>query len=544
VKITSIKKWQSGGAIFILVGILSAGLFFRLCFISRTMPYPLHPDEAFLSQSAQQMLTTGDDNPHFFNYPSLPIYLTRACMALGFYVARWRGEIVLLDQISSVGYPYYQPATIMWPARILFVLFSVVTLLCVAFIDRCNTGARSSLWVSALLLSFSGQFLFHSWRYLNVDIVGLCFVCIGIWHLLATLREKSIRHRAVIPGVLCGLAAACKYPLILLALPYLLAILLCRRRQFVLMSFYLFAITIITFVALVPYSVLDAPAFWHGLRYEMIHYRSGHPGFEGQAGFAQFLFYMRMLVAEFGAVAFIYAVTGIFVMAWFNWKKTIILLSFPLALLLLMSFQRVHFLRNMLILFALWPVFISLAMHRLRYRILQLLNRIDVKATLLGGNWKRAAAFAIVTAPLAITLPWHSIARAYNVPTDSRKAVVQWIRKHIAIDSDLVVAAELQMDIRNLQPDYLIHQVAFEDSAAVDSVITLIQGRSKMFILVPEFAPNPRRSGEEEYAQRLNARWADFHSIEQFGREAVRVKNIDPSGSGNPRFSICRKIVP
>ncbi len=548
-----IRRWLVLSFLLLLL-IVTVGLNYRIKFIANAMPYPLHADEAFITQSALRMLVSGDHNPHFFNYPSLPIYLTRACMEWGAKMAKRRSEIAYVGQIESVAYPYYRPATVLWPARIAFALLAVVALFFVGLVDRCNTGAKSSLWVSPLLLSLSGQFLFHSWRYLNVDIIGLSFVSLGLWHLLATLYDPSLRHRAVIAGILCGLAAACKYPLAMLALPYLLTIWFYRPKQFLLYGFCLFATMILTFAILVPYSVIDAPAFWHGVRYEIVHYRSGHPGFEGQAGISQFLFYVQKLVEEYGVAAFVYAVLGMIFLTWLNWRKAVIFLSLPLGLLVLMSMQRVHFVRNVLIVIAVWPVLISLGMHRLRYAVLWLINKINSKFSLnpnpnLAPNrnrnlsffvsqWKRAASFAVVTLPLVITLPWRSIARAYDVPVDSRKVASEWIKNHVSEGSDLIVAKELQMDTRDLRHVHFVHPVAFEDSAAVDSVIAFVAPRGAMILLVPEFGPNPRRSGEEIYARALNDRFVKLDLIQEFGSEPVRVRNVNPSGSGNPKFSI------
>jgi len=562
-----VRRWLILSYLLLLL-IVAVGFSYRKEFIANTMPYPLHADEAFITQSALQMLVTGDPNPHFFNYPSLPIYLTKACMEWGAKLAKRRSELAYVGQIESVTYPYYRPPTPLWPARIAFALLSVFTLFFVGLIDRCNTGAKSSLWVSPLLLSFSGQFLFHSWRYLNVDIVGSFFVSLGLWHLLATLYDQSLRHRAVIPGILCGLAMACKYPLALLALPYLLAILLFQTKQSLVYGFCLFGTLILTFAILVPYSIIDAPGFWHGVRYEIVHYRSGHPGFEGQAGILQFLFYIQKLFEEYGAVAFIYACVGMVVLAWLNWRKAVIFLSMPLALLLLMSMQKVHFIRNVLILLAIWPVLVSLGMHRMRYAVLWLINKINSTLSLnpnrnrnlnpnpnpnlnLNRNLsfffnqgKRAAALAVVSLPLVITLPWRSIAQAYDVPVDSRKVATKWIKDHVSKDSDLIIAKELQMDTQDLRREHFVHQVAFEDTVAVDSVIAFVAPRGAMIFLVPEFGPNPRRSGEEVYAQKLNGRYAGLDLLQEFGREPVRVKNVNPAGNGNPKFSIRTKGVP
>ncbi len=45
-------------------------------------PLPVHPDEPRLVETALGMLETGDLNPHFFNYPTLNIYLQALLYAI------------------------------------------------------------------------------------------------------------------------------------------------------------------------------------------------------------------------------------------------------------------------------------------------------------------------------------------------------------------------------------------------------------------------------------------------------------------------------
>ncbi|MFN2286438.1 MAG: glycosyl transferase family 39, partial [Anaerolineae bacterium] len=60
-----------------MVAILAVALFLRLWRLDFGMelPYLAHTDEPTQYNPAINILKTGDLNPHFFNYPSLTIYL-------------------------------------------------------------------------------------------------------------------------------------------------------------------------------------------------------------------------------------------------------------------------------------------------------------------------------------------------------------------------------------------------------------------------------------------------------------------------------------
>ena len=66
------------------------------------LPYVAHTDEPTQYNPAIRILTTGDLNPHFFNYPSLPIYLYSAVMRAGYLVGRLLGVYQSLADLQPV----------------------------------------------------------------------------------------------------------------------------------------------------------------------------------------------------------------------------------------------------------------------------------------------------------------------------------------------------------------------------------------------------------------------------------------------------------
>ena len=165
----------------------------------------------------------GSFHPSNFNYPSLPAYLAAGGMAVGFLRAAGRMEIKEVQAIGNVGYPHYQTLGVVQGAGQLFALLSVIALAATG-VSAWLALRRPVLVLLAPLILLSSSLYFNSgWTYLNVDIVGACWVMVTIAACLLGTRHPSIGRLAVIPGAFAGLAAASKYSLAVVVLPVLLA---------------------------------------------------------------------------------------------------------------------------------------------------------------------------------------------------------------------------------------------------------------------------------------------------------------------------------
>lgn len=147
-----------------------------------------HPDEWQICDTALGMAFLGQGpNPHFFNYPSAPIYLA----AVVFKVV---GVVVPLTD-GTKGFFYLL-------ARLLSVGFGVGTVAVAWSLGRRLAGERAGL-VAAGLLAVTPLHVVNS-HYASVD-VQLTF-----WCALA-LRLALEPELLVWAGVASGLAASCKY---------------------------------------------------------------------------------------------------------------------------------------------------------------------------------------------------------------------------------------------------------------------------------------------------------------------------------------------
>ena len=71
--------------------ILLIALSVRIWGISYDLPYIYHPDEPWPIRIGHHMLVTGDFNPHFFDWPSLIIYINLLIQAIYYSIGKFFG---------------------------------------------------------------------------------------------------------------------------------------------------------------------------------------------------------------------------------------------------------------------------------------------------------------------------------------------------------------------------------------------------------------------------------------------------------------------
>ncbi len=236
----------------------------RLVGISRGLPGAAHsdsyhPDEGTIYGHAANMADTGDLNPHFFNYGSLPIMLSAVILKLsGAYV----------PQRIAMG---------LAALRLLSVVAGVVTAWLAAFIaGRLFRGGWAPA-IAAFGVAVAPLAVVNS-HYATVDALAACLLTASFACAVRILDEDS-RRWYLLAGLLAGLAAASKYVGILAVLPPLAAhaIRCGSLRSLVRTAAPLVVIAgaAIGFLIGCPYSVLDSAAFLRDVGFEMRHVREG-----------------------------------------------------------------------------------------------------------------------------------------------------------------------------------------------------------------------------------------------------------------------------
>ena len=516
-------------ALIVLCGI---SLWLRVSHISASLPYPYHVDESAVIGPARSMLVSGDLHPGAFNYPSFPKYLAAAGMAVGFVRAAPDQGLIDVRNIGGVTYPYYDSPGAVEGAKQLFALLSVVALAVTGLVAWLITARSAAVFIGPLFLAGSDLFFSHSWLYVNVDIVATCFALLTVASCLQATARPSLVRMAVLPGCWAGLAAASKYTLGVVLLPVLIGIWLYQRDGRRLVPT-LIAMTAsgVTFLAVVPYSVLDLPGFLNGLASERWHYASGHIGADGPAGMAQLGFYADHFLVEFGVVGAVLAVLGVFGALARDWRRTILLASFPVTLIALLAAQRVHFPRNVLPIHPLYAVLVGYGVILFHGWVCRF---IEQRA------WSRRrrslASAALLAALLIAALPTERLLGQWRVTPDSRNLARAWLAENVPAGWTVVVPTELAVDTRGLEEQgFNLREAPMASIQQQQDVLSSMRGQTVAFL--PVWGADPRFGSPAGPAE-MNDASSRMTVLQEFGQGPVLLNYPPPTAWGNPRFRV------
>jgi hypothetical protein len=524
----AIQAWTAA-----LILLCLAALWLEFRHIESTLPYPLHVDEPFISGPARRTLQTGTLHPNTFNYPSLPKYLAAAGMAGAFLRGAAHLGIREVRHIGNSDYPYYDQPSVIKGARQLFVLLSIIALAATGASAWLAFRKPAAILLAPLLLLTSPLYFYHSWTYLNVDIVGTCFVMLAIAACLWGTRHPSMHQSVILPSLFAGFATGSKYTLALVMLPVLLAIgfqFTGARRTWAWVA--AVATAAAAFLVAVPYSVIDIPAFLNGVAWEAFHYASGHRGSSAEPGLPQLVYYVRHFASDFGVAGAILAVVGFCAFVGADWRRAAILGIFPFALLWLLASQRAHFERNVLSLHPFIAMFATMGILSLHRWVLVLAAR---------RRWTPRT-LKIVLAALAVAIAavplWH-LAGSLRDRTDSRTLAQEWLRERIPREWTIVVPSQLAFDPRPLEASgWRVKVIDLQQAQDGGAVIGLVSDvPSPAVILVPRWGADSRFPGQQA-ASVLNHITRGWRVMKTFGTNDVLVNYSHPVPEGDPAFAV------
>ena len=380
-------------------------------------PLPVHPDEPLLVQTALNMLRTGDPNPHFFQYPSLNIYIQALI-----YQALIFGSQTLLDLLEA-------DIPVIWfyiIGRSFNVLLSVITILITYEIGRRLFSSSAGL-IAAWFITFSFLHVENSFT-ITVD------ASVALWLSLATLvavmihtKEKKLVYY-LLGGLFVGFAVSSKYTAFVGVAPIVLAH--CEqsrtKRDWIDRNIVaLILVSPLAFFMTTPYAILDYETFFRALNYEAMHYSTGHPGAEADGSTSFYLYSRYLLATGYGLFPGLFSGIGlVWLLRKAPWKAAI-LASTPLLLFLLVGKYKVFFPRNIVALIPFLSLFsgflIVSAYDRLTARIVNLRNSVGANALLI------AVLVGSVYMPAVETLEH---IKSITLP-DTRWISIEWIRQNI-----------------------------------------------------------------------------------------------------------------
>jgi len=192
--------------ITLLIIILSASLALRLLGIDFGLPYVFYPDEAVIVNHAVAF-GTGDLNPHYFNYPSLYMYVM--FVIYGFiYVVGWLAGI--FASTADFARLFFNDVTLFYlPGRLISALCGVASVAMVYLFGRRAYNVRVGL-ISASFLAFTVLHVEYS-HFLKTHVPAALFVIIGQYMAWSIISGKDTLRRYIICGVVAGLAASTVY---------------------------------------------------------------------------------------------------------------------------------------------------------------------------------------------------------------------------------------------------------------------------------------------------------------------------------------------
>jgi 4-amino-4-deoxy-L-arabinose transferase-like glycosyltransferase len=236
---------------------LGAAALLRVWSLHHGVPFSVEVDEPEVMERAVRMIKTADFNPHFFDYPSLYMYVEATVAVVRFLFGAMHGEWRSLAQASTGDF-------YVW-ARAITAFAGTATVWLVYRIGM-RWDARTAL-LAASLLTVMPLHVRES-HFVLTDVPATFFVTLT---LLLTLRawERPLLRRFALAGAAAGLAGATKYNAGLVVLTPVLACVLVgpgldaaerwrvRGRALAVTV----AAMLAAFLIAAPYTFLDLPTF-------------------------------------------------------------------------------------------------------------------------------------------------------------------------------------------------------------------------------------------------------------------------------------------
>jgi 4-amino-4-deoxy-L-arabinose transferase-like glycosyltransferase len=314
------RNWE-----WLAIAAIALGAFAIRAWTARlNLPYVDHPDEPNPINYVVGMLRTGDPNPHFFQKPSLYVYLLLAVLSAHYRWGLANGLYGPLDQMTITTHLYTTiPGFFFW-GRMLTATLGALTVASVFMLGR-RVWSRGAGLIAALFLAVSPFHMRHS-QYVTTDVATAWLVLLAFGACVAVARGGRWRDYLA-AGAFVGLAASTKYNAGVAALMVCAAYLLFARRAWLARAPRLVAAggaAVLGFVAGTPYAALSFGEFRRGLLGQVKDYSEvAHGDFTGAwnvQGYFSF-FWLEGL----GAIACIATLVGLVLLLcrpWMNKRST------------------------------------------------------------------------------------------------------------------------------------------------------------------------------------------------------------------------------
>jgi 4-amino-4-deoxy-L-arabinose transferase-like glycosyltransferase len=428
------KLWERYSIIADMALLLIIALGLRLWGIGFDLPNLYHPDEYVYVNIALNIIKTGDFNPHFFQYPSLFLYVVAAAYIPYFLLYASRGLVATLDglfpplEVLVRDVAFAPMPSQFLVGRAVSVSFAAATVVVAYLIGRRLRNRRVGLF-AGLLLCWSPTHVRFS-HFITPDAITTFFVALAAL-LAINIMDRGGRRDYVLAGIAVGLAATTKYnaglALVLVVVAHWL-----RAGKTRFWDGRISASIVACGAAFLvgsPYALLDLPGFLNGLAFEIRHYSTYVVIAQPQN---TLLWYLAYLWKHEGAVPLMAGVQMVRSVVTRS-RKGIYLVSFPLAYLLFVSSYPVRNDRTLGPALPLLCVLAAVLMNDLVEFIVARVPRLQQPAGFTALTC--AVLFAIAIVPFKATI---SLDLAFSQP-DVRTAAAAWIEGNLPPGSRIMV---------------------------------------------------------------------------------------------------------
>lgn len=526
--------------------VLLLALGVRLLATGAGLPYLHHWDEPTLTHRALDMLRTGDLNPRYFQYPSLPFYLFAASdVAVYLHLAGQPPEhpqsLASLDQVVT-GPPedpwFLSHPTFLRANRAVVALLGTVAVAVVFFLARRLRSDRAGL-LAALGLAAAEYPLLHS-SFATTDIPAVA-CALGVILLALRFHQEHQPGDLVASVAMVGVAAACKYNLALVGVAPVLALLATGLRRSrghrPWLWLWLVAGPVVAFLVAMPYAWLDLRTFLDGVGYEIRHYLvAGHGELSVPPGWPHLGWDLSQLWRYAGAFLVLPAVVGL---AWAlagggpkrlrpGWAGWIVFTPGLLQLAFTARTQ-VSFHRNLLLVHALVALAFGLGVMVILAALDDQLERRWPRAQPRQRRWVRRTALAALGLLLALHAG-HAMSLSWDRETtpETRSRAMELLAEQLEGGhlEKLEIAAELEvhpLDLARLPPPAEGGEPVWRQRPLLDMACRPEPDRP---VAVPARVDTllTDRTARVELANRL---------LERAGREIGRVGGDNPTRLGH-----------
>lgn len=495
-----------------LVFVLALGI--RVAHANKGLPYMHYWNEPAIASTALEMMKSGDFNPHFFAYGSVPIYLCLMVDIVHFFhlmgqpaTADWHLDGLedietglVPDWAKGVPPPWFwrisHPTFLFWN-RVLICVFGAASVLVVFLL-----GERlANEWVGLVAAIFLATQAFHVEMSVQVmpDLPMTCFVTGAVLFSLLYLDGGRTSH-LVAALVFSGLAVGTKYNAVLVILAPAMALALRqlgdsekrRGSHWLLLAL----VPVATFLVVMPYVLLDLSSFLGAAGLEVRHYRiMGHGGGNVPPGWEHVGLQLANFREQLGLLASLVILGGIPLL---YRRRALVVFVVPVAHFVFMTRMRVNFERNFLLLYPFLSLLGALGVYLVYRAAKAAAGRLDLR--------QDVATWSAVLLALALVLPqtWAVADSAVSTwrGVESRTEAMQSANRLAREQgfSRIVIAEELRVherDLRRLNAPFVI--------ASVRAMNVCVKGGSQNLYIVPDGLKKMLRSQTPDHKRQMNA---------------------------------------